>query len=298
MTRLIIAALALSLLICAVAWGGVSDYVNTAHARSIPWDCSDWQASAAVEDAEDERVSVILESLATNRGKTLYCAVDQSDTFTKAETWQAGKDRNERDDTVYYGANGRFRGFLAAQEGYLTDGESGVTGISRDRIFEFPEEERRRRRWRWVEVTESLDLPAEGETLLSGTIVVRSGDTAGDSNAKRIAERMLNGFNRAVNPGICGPANNNNLFAQTNPTGERCRDTDFATWTQTAAEGVCATQGYERAVNTVNDPASEVWEYTRIPPPQAAPTTFNYDVRRTRTYTTTCERTVRKRVRR
>ena len=119
---------------------------DTAHARSIPWDCSDWQASAAVDDADNARVSVILESLAANRGKTLYCAVDQSDTFTKAETWEAGKDRNERDDTVYQGQNGRFRGFLAAQEGYLTDGESGVTGISRDRVFEFPEEPRRRKK--------------------------------------------------------------------------------------------------------------------------------------------------------
>ena len=125
--------------------GGVSN-TDTAHARSIPWDCSDWQAAAAVDDAADARVSVILESLATNRGKTLYCAVDQSDTFTKTETWQAGKDRNERDDTVYQGQNGRFRGFLAAQEGYLTDGESGVTGISRERIFEFPEEPRRRKK--------------------------------------------------------------------------------------------------------------------------------------------------------
>ena len=132
----------------------MSDYVNAAATpRSIPWDCSDWQAAAAVDDAEDARVSVILESLATNRGKTLYCGVDQSDTFTKAETWQAGRDRNERDDTVYYGESGRFRGFLAAQEGYLTDGESGVTGISRARIFEFPEEERRKRR-RYRIVTE------------------------------------------------------------------------------------------------------------------------------------------------
>ena len=131
--------------------GGVSNPADAAATpRNIPWDCSDWQAAAAVADAEDARVSVILESLATNRGKTLYCAVDQSDTFTKTETWEAGKDRNERDDTVYYGENGRFRGFLAAQEGYLTDGESGVTGISRERIFEFPEEERRRRRWRTI----------------------------------------------------------------------------------------------------------------------------------------------------
>ncbi len=86
---------------------------------------------------------MILESLAANRGKSIYCAIDQSDTWTKSETWLAGRDRNERDDTVYFGQQGNFRGFLAAQEGYLTDGESGVTGVSRDLIFEFPEEERR-----------------------------------------------------------------------------------------------------------------------------------------------------------
>ena len=42
------------------------------------------------------------------------------------------------------GEHGIFRGFIAAQEGWLTDGESGVTGVSIDRIFEFPKEERRR----------------------------------------------------------------------------------------------------------------------------------------------------------
>ena len=102
-------------------------------ARAIPWDCSDWQAFA-----HEVRETAILESLAENRGKTLYCGVDQSDTFTKAETWAAGKDRNERDDTVYFGERGQFRGFIAAQEGWLTEGESGVTGVSIDRIFEFP----------------------------------------------------------------------------------------------------------------------------------------------------------------
>ncbi len=111
--------------------------------RSIPWDCSDWQETPAVADADDARVSMILESLAANRGKSIYCAIDQSDTWTKSETWLAGRDRNERDDTVYFGEQGNFRGFLAAQEGYLTDGESGVTGVSRDMIFEFPREERR-----------------------------------------------------------------------------------------------------------------------------------------------------------
>ena len=113
--------------------------LTTIQARSIPWDCADWQAFAHAD-----RTTSILESLAENRGKTLYCGVDQSDTFTKAETWEAGKDRNERDDTVYFGERGQFRGFIAAQEGYLTEGESGVTGVSIDRIFEFPREERRR----------------------------------------------------------------------------------------------------------------------------------------------------------
>ena len=110
-------------------------------ARSIPWDCSDWQAFAHAD-----RNTAILESLAENRGKTLYCGIDQSDTFAKAETWAAGRDRNERDDTVYWGERGSFRGFIAAQEGWLTEGESGITGQSIASIFEFPKEERQRRR--------------------------------------------------------------------------------------------------------------------------------------------------------
>ena len=129
-------------------WGGYQD----AQARSIPWDCADWQAFAHAD-----RTTSILESLAENRGKTLYCGVDQSDTFTKTETWEAGKDRNERDDTVYFGERGQFRGFIAAQEGYLTDGESGVTGVSIDRIFEFPREERRR-----TKRTKRLHIASEG----------------------------------------------------------------------------------------------------------------------------------------
>ncbi len=116
-------------------------------ARAIPWDCSDWQAFAHAD-----RTTAILESLAENRGKTLYCGIDQSDTFSKAETWQAGKDRNERDDTIYFGERGIFRGFIAAQEGWLTEGESGVTGVSIDRIFEFPREKRRVKRVKRIRV--------------------------------------------------------------------------------------------------------------------------------------------------
>ena len=132
MPRLFITGIVLFLLLGA-------GYAITQAARSIPWDCSDWQAFA-----HSDRPTAILESLAENRGKTLYCGIDQSDTFTKAETWEAGKDRNERDDTIYSGERGIFRGFIAAQEGWLTDGESGVTGVSIDRIFEFPREEKRR----------------------------------------------------------------------------------------------------------------------------------------------------------
>ena len=129
--------------------------LTTLQARSIPWDCSDWQAFA-----HDDRTTAILESLAENRGKTLYCGVDQSDTFAKAETWEAGRDRNERDDTVYFGERGQFRGFIAAQEGYLTDGESGVTGVSIDRIFEFPREERRRtKRVKRLHIASENDCP-------------------------------------------------------------------------------------------------------------------------------------------
>ena len=144
MLKLFIAGIALFLLLGA-------GYGLTQAVRSIPWDCSDWQAFAHAD-----RPTAILESLAENRGKTLYCGIDQSDTFGKAETWQAGKDRNERDDTVYFGERGQFRGFIAAQEGWLTDGESGITGQSLAVIFEFPKAEKRR-----VKRTKRFDVGTE-----------------------------------------------------------------------------------------------------------------------------------------
>ena len=139
MIKALVIGLALALGLIAAGSGSSSPAAQAA--RAIPWDCADWQAFA-----HDDRTTSILESLAANRGKTLYCGIDQSDTFAKAETWEAGKDRNERDDTVYQGEQGRFRGFIAAQEGWLTEGESGITGMSIDRIFEFPREEKKRRR--------------------------------------------------------------------------------------------------------------------------------------------------------
>ena len=244
---------------------------DTAHARSIPWDCSDWQAAAAVDDAEDARVSVILESLATNRGKTLYCAVDQSDTFTKAETWEAGRDRNERDDTVYYGENGRFRGFLAAQEGYLTDGESGVTGISRDRIFEFPEEQRRR-----VKRTVRRAVDPHDSRRIQGDW----GPTgAGACNPNT--------------PGDC-PLKARNAYNANPPTfswDERA---------QTAATAYCKGEGYQRATSVTPSTAdSELdWDYRETAWRSGNPVTDHlrlYEAARTNTWSAVCTKTVRKR---
>ncbi len=162
-------------------------YVDVAQAapRSIPWNCDDWQAAPAVADADDARVSMILESLAANRGKAIYCAIDQSDTWTKSETWLAGRDRNERDDTVYFGQSGNFRGFLAAQEGYLTDGESGVTGVSRDLIFEFPREERKRRRYRTFKACPAYDAAQQHPPYSPCVLQTGLHSTAGAANSNR-----------------------------------------------------------------------------------------------------------------
>ena len=127
-------------------------YLNTAHARFIRWDCSDWQPHPAVADADNELASSILETLAANRGKTLYCGLDQSDTWTRRQVHDHAHRHNDRDRTQYDGSQGqgRFRGFTAGQEGWLTDGEAGITGVSPERIFEFPQQERGRRRTRTI----------------------------------------------------------------------------------------------------------------------------------------------------
>ncbi len=209
-------------------------YVGAAAAapRSIPWNCSDWQESPAVADADDARVSMILESLAANRGKSIYCAIDQSDTWTKAETWAAGRDRNERDDTVYFGQSGNFRGFLAAQEGYLTDGESGVTGVSRDLIFEFPREERRRRT-----IIKRLRLEPSVDHLVFSPWGGRTND---EIDATAIVESR-NRFIGGTNP----------HWDATIPDeryGENSK-VDWPSYVQETATARCRALGYPRAVN-------------------------------------------------
>ena len=209
-------------------------------ARSIPWDCSDWQAFA-----HSDRNTAILESLAENRGKTLYCGIDQSDTFGKAETWAAGKDRNERDDTVYWGERGSFRGFIAAQEGWLTEGGSGITGQSIASIFEFPKEERQRRRKQYRrDVTDPKWYP-EGVNIQHH--VWYTGPEVSNANQVQAQNDALRDLNAAL-----PAAAERNRWA-------RAGD-DFHEWVQGrtpeaeipypgGASGFCRALGYDRAVN-------------------------------------------------
>ena len=162
MFRLIFSVLTLSAIaIILVVTAGPSQPAEAA--RFIRWDCSDWQPRPAVADADNELASSILETLAANRGKTLYCGLDQSDTWTKRQVYDHAHAHNDRDRTQYDGSQGqgRFRGFTAGQEGWLTDGEAGITGVSPERIFEFPEQERRRR-WKTIRVKVSSGPATSG----------------------------------------------------------------------------------------------------------------------------------------
>ena len=201
-------------------------------ARAIPWDCADWQAFA-----HEDRTTAILESLAENRGKTLYCGVDQSDTFAKTETWEAGRDRNERDDTVYFGERGSFRGFIAAQEGWLTDGESGITGVSIDRIFEFPREQKKRRRKKPPKPNLVYDMEYPDSALEVPRITSienGSGETGGYLSRDwtrlvkpfwfRSPRTTGNGYVRALGP--IGTADNNEQTARGNAEREYVPPTD------------------------------------------------------------------------
>ena len=241
--------------------------LTTIQARAIPWDCSDWQAFA-----HDDRTTAILESLAENRGKTLYCGVDQSDTFAKAETWEAGKDRNERDDTVYFGERGQFRGFIAAQEGYLTDGESGITGISIDRIFEFPREKKKRRRYKKV----TLRLVVEHDNSRRVRTPFSSSLGAPPVNNVPQAQTVARNYYTNNPPAGFSPA--------------QAADS-WQALAETAAATYCTDEGYTRAVGVGTD--GETWEYSSNQ--NTFPNSIQYYARKSRTWTATCEKDVRRR---
>ena len=285
-----------------------------AQARAIPWDCSDWQAFV-----HDDRTTAILESLAENRGKTLYCGIDQSDTFAKAETWEAGKDRNERDDTVYFGERGQFRGFIAAQEGWLTEGESGVTGVSRDRIFEFPREERRVKRVKRFTVgTDAEQFPIDQEAscdAVLGIVCTALGPATNSwftpaSNSERGARYRQAGLdttNQQINwktQAITNTLNGNFVrTARPNTAGwlalvapkadQACRARGARYANGSAALGPSHSN---KRGQTVNDNGGGLgWFYGDIveadPPNQGY---FKHRARQSRTWTATCKKVIRR----
>ena len=191
----------LFLLLSAMGGGGGSAVQAQA---AIPWNCADWQAATHAD-----RATAILESLAENRGKALYCGVDQSDTFGKAETWAAGEHRNERDDTIYQGERGRFRGFTAAQEGYLTEGKSGITGYGADFIFEFPRPKPQRRRVKYVPVGDVSGMLLSCGPLVSlancGDGKVQVAPQGSPGSIQQRVQAALQTFNRDVHPRLDWP---------------------------------------------------------------------------------------------
>ena len=285
--------------------------LTTIQARSIPWDCSDWQAFA-----HDDRTTSILESLAENRGKTLYCGVDQSDTFAKAETWEAGKDRNERDDTVYFGERGQFRGFIAAQEGWLTDGESGVTGVSIDRIFEFPREERRRtKRVKRYDIASEDNCPDPEDGRTAGTLACSGwggfiGGLHGSAGTSR--RRAMNRYVRGGDETNSGwrinwetQALSGNLSGTASPNTEQ-----WLELAETQARAVCRAQhggtsvsnvafgrGHNSEVGNTDQTNADFtgeylgWFFDNHPD---AGSNHRHRARQSRTWTATCKKVIRR----
>ena len=192
-----------------------------------------------------------MESLAENRGKTLYCGINQSDTFAKAETWAAGKDRNERDDTVYFGERGQFRGFIAAQEGWLTEGESGITGQSIATIFEFPKEERRRVT-RTKRISIGTTSPAEavaschdatptpGDLLCSGEFASTATFNGSGEAARETSKRNARGGYYGDQSTFTG---NHDWRTSPDPFGTNWQEL-AETVAETAAAAACTDRGY------------------------------------------------------
>ena len=287
--------------------------IATIQARSIPWDCTDWQAFA-----HDDRPTAILESLAENRGKTLYCGVDQSDTFTKAETWEAGRDRNERDDTVYFGERGNFRGFIAAQEGYLTDGESGVTGVSIDRIFEFPREERRRtKRVKRRDIANDPALwPINAWNSCGQVGGIICGDpgrasTTHSTSPPAIVQarrRLVGGGARRINWRTQEIIQFSNNFNTQTPAGYASPSTEqWIELAEAAAKSACRAQGYPQVTNvafhaghngnngTPGNNANFVGHgLGLLVSENQGGGSYQYQMRQSRTWTATCKKVIRR----
>ena len=308
MPKVFITGIALFLLL------GAGYGLATLQARSIPWDCADWQAFA-----HDDRTTAILESLAENRGKTLYCGVDQSDTFTKAETWEAGKDRNERDDTIYSGERGIFRGFIAAQEGWLTDGESGVTGVSIDRIFEFPREERRRtKRVKRLDIaTDPVQFPINTYTSCGQILGLICGPEGGQSTAHATSGQAINQARTlliADTHQVHWQTQAREIVTNPGQSNEQRRPDGFqsplaAEWTamaEAAAKRACRARGYPQVTNVAfgrgyngNNGSRTTVNYKgdflgMLVGPNTAASGFQYKMRQSRTWSATCKKVIRR----
>ena len=270
----------------------------TAEARSTPWGCSDWQPYPAVADADNELASSILETLASNRGKTLYCGVDQSDTWTKRQVYDNAHMHNDRDRTQYDGSQGqgRFRGFTAGQEGWLTDGEHGITGVSPERIFEFPQQQRRRG---WKTVTKRMTVPQSHDRRASVIIGTEHHRNAGGGTTNppnpQWAQRLFRQTyweDRLLNThAIRDPAR---------------REGYWDTQAQNAAEAYCKEQGYTKARNirrgnrpadfantSGNNQLNQGWDYINLRPTHPPALRWTGQAYTYVLWSATCEKRVR-----
>ena len=295
---------AIALLLFMPFMGGGGGGATTLQARSIPWDCSDWQAFAHAD-----RTTAILEFLAENRGKTLYCGIDQSDTFSKAETWAAGKDRNERDDTVYFGERGQFRGFIAAQEGWLTEGESGITGQSVAVIFEFPKEPRRVKRVKRFQVGTTADLNAVASCGQAGVLVCSDWGQIPSVSESSISAGQRAARLIAVGRTIAQPVNwqldwQTNIITRPGETDSIA--TPNAAWWQgqaaAAAARVCRTRGARYVAGSSKfgpghnnnkglNGDNLGWFYG---PNVDTGVLYKYQARQSRSWTATCQKVIRR----
>ena len=231
-------------------------------------------------DADNELASSILETLAANRGKTLYCALDQSDTWTKRQVYDHAHAHNDRDRTQYDGsqAQGRFRGFTAGQEGWLTDGEHGITGVSPERIFEFPEVKKKRRKnkkkpVRYVQVVEDFALAADASRLVRHNGNYPPGNWFSNNNAGRTSGQAAAKDHNYTAPSTAG----------------------WNAKAQTAAGPACVDAGYEGARDGATAVASSQADGYDVISGGPAGVGRKWRYWQTRQYTATCYKTVYRR---
>ena len=114
---------------------------------------------------------------------------------------------------MYDGERGRFRGFIAAQEGWLTEGESGITGQSIAVIFEFPKEERRGRRTKIKKFAisaptgvSSCGVDAQGVNIVPNVSGDNCNDGIGSDTGETTYSLARQAYNTNQHPAVHWPA--------------------------------------------------------------------------------------------